>query len=70
MYLSVLVLLYALPLIVHLIATVFILPRMQTRIALSETATFAWQTATAILLFFGIIVARSIVTSDFIYFQF
>ena len=69
-YLVALVALYASPLIIHMIATVFVLPRLQPRFAWSETGNFAWQSATAILLFFGIIVARSVVTSDFIYFQF
>lgn len=69
-YLAVLVFLYSIPLMIHLIATVFVLPRVQARIALPEIATFAVQTATGILLLFGIIMARSVVTSDFIYFQF
>jgi D-alanyl-lipoteichoic acid acyltransferase DltB (MBOAT superfamily) len=72
LYLAVLILLYASPLIVHLIATVFVLPRLQTKIILPEIGigSFAVQSATAILLFLGIIAARSVVTSDFIYFQF
>jgi len=70
LYLAVLISLYASPLIVHLIATVFVLPRWQTKIILSEIGSFVLQSATAILLFLGIIAARSVVTSDFIYFQF
>ena len=70
LYLAVLISLYASPLIVHLIATVFVLPRWQSKIVLPEIGSFAVQSATAILLFLGIIAARSVVTSDFIYFQF
>jgi len=70
LYLAVLISLYASPLIVHLIATVFVLPRWQTKIILPEIGSFVLQSATAILLFLGIIAARSVVTSDFIYFQF
>jgi alginate O-acetyltransferase complex protein AlgI len=69
-YLAVLVLLYSIPLMIHLIATVLVLPRVRARIALPELAAFAVQTATAVVLLFGIIIARSVVTSDFIYFQF
>lgn len=69
-YLAVLVLLYSIPLMIHLITTVLVLPRVRARIALPELAAFAVQTATAIFLLFGIIAARSVVTSDFIYFQF
>src|SRR6202011_2401381 len=70
LYLAVLISLYASPLIVHLIATVFVLPRFQTKLILPEIGSFAVQRAIAILLFLGIIAARSVVTSDFIYFQF
>jgi len=70
LYLALLVLLYASPLIIHLIATVFVLPSLQARITLPEIVNFTLQSATAALIFFGIIVARSVVTSDFIYFQF
>ena len=69
-YLAVLISLYASPLIMHMITTVFVLPRWQTKISLPEIGGFALQSATAILLFLGIIAARSVVTSDFIYFQF
>src|SRR5437762_13766403 len=58
LYLAVLISLYASPLIVHLIATVFVLPRWPSKIVLAVIGSFAVQSATAIFLFLGVIAAR------------
>lgn len=67
-YFLMLVLIYALPLVVHMLATGppqwRILPR------LSENGQCALETVVAILLFLDIVTIRSIAMSDFIYFKF
>ena len=68
-YLAALVLCYTLPLVIHLIVTGN--PRRWRLTAgWSENTRWAWQCFVATLLFLGILTLRSVVTSDFIYFQF
>ncbi len=67
-YLVVLLSFYTLPLVIHLLATSDIAFRRRT-LSWSELG-LAGQTCLASLLVFGIVCARSIVTSEFIYFQF
>ena len=68
-YLAALVLCYTLPLVIHLIATGNRRSRISAT-AWSENTRWAWQCFVATLLFLGILTLRSVVTSDFIYFQF
>jgi alginate O-acetyltransferase complex protein AlgI len=68
-YFTEMVMVYSLPLAVHLVATA-LLPHWGFRIQLPENAKFGLQTALGILLFMGILMVRSLATSDFIYFQF
>ena len=65
-YFVVLVLIYALPLVIHMLATG--LPGW--RLDLSDRRRFVMETAVAVLLLLGIVTIRSVATSDFIYFQF
>ncbi len=67
-YFVVLVLVYALPLVAHMLATG--LPRWQLEPHLSARGRFVLETAVAVLLLLGIVTIRSVATSDFIYFQF
>jgi alginate O-acetyltransferase complex protein AlgI len=67
-YFVVLVLIYALPLIIHMLATGIPGWRIQPR--LSERSQFIMETGIAVLLLLGIVTIRSVATSDFIYFQF
>jgi D-alanyl-lipoteichoic acid acyltransferase DltB (MBOAT superfamily) len=68
LYLVTLVTIYALPLVIHLLATSDF---CQRRFAVTWP-NLGWigEAATAALLLFGIVFARSVTTSDFIYFQF
>lgn len=68
-YLGALCLVYALPLVPEMIATA---RENRTRIPAQSRPTirFVFETAIASLLFVGILVGRSLVSSDFIYFQF
>jgi D-alanyl-lipoteichoic acid acyltransferase DltB (MBOAT superfamily) len=67
-YFCSLVLIYALPMVIHLAATGF--PGWQIESRLSPRGRFALETFAAALLLLGIVTIRSIATSDFIYFQF
>jgi D-alanyl-lipoteichoic acid acyltransferase DltB (MBOAT superfamily) len=67
-YFCILVLIYALPMIIHLLATG--IPGWQIETRLSERGRFMLETFAAALLLLGIVTLRSIATSDFIYFQF
>ena len=67
-YLVVLLAFYTLPLVIHLLGTSDLVLRRKT-LTWSELG-LAGQTCVASLLVFGIVCARSIVTSEFIYFQF
>jgi alginate O-acetyltransferase complex protein AlgI len=67
-YLLILLTFYTLPLVIHLVVTTRV-PRRGRSIAWSDLG-LAGQTGVAALLIFGIVCARSVVTSDFIYFQF
>ena len=67
-YLAVLLAFYTLPLGIHLLATSDLVVRRKT-ITWTDLG-LAGQTCVAALLVFGIVCARSIVTSEFIYFQF
>ena len=67
-YFVVLVLIYALPLGIHMLATG--LPRWQIESRLSNHGRFALETGVAVLLLPGIVTIRRVATSDFIYFQF
>ncbi len=68
LYFVVLVLIYALPLIIHMLAIG--LPHWQIDRHVSPRRRFILETAVAVLLLFGIVTIRSVATSDFIYFQF
>jgi D-alanyl-lipoteichoic acid acyltransferase DltB (MBOAT superfamily) len=67
-YFVVLVLFYALPLVVHMLATG--LPGWRFELRLTERGRFILEATIAVLLLFGIVTIRSVATSDFIYFQF
>ncbi|MEO5753190.1 MAG: MBOAT family O-acyltransferase, partial [Chthoniobacterales bacterium] len=67
-YFVVLVLLYALPLVIHMLATG--LPNWQIGTRLSKRGRFVMEAAVAVVLLLGIVTIRSVATSDFIYFQF
>ena len=67
-YFVALVLIYALPLIIHMLATG--LPRGRLDARLSDRGRFVLETAVAVVLLLGIVTIRSVATSDFIYFQF
>ena len=67
-YFCVLVLIYSLPMVIHLLATG--IPSWRIEARLSVRSRFLVETAAAVLLFLGIVTIRSIATSDFIYFQF
>jgi D-alanyl-lipoteichoic acid acyltransferase DltB (MBOAT superfamily) len=67
-YFVVLVLIYALPLVIHMWATEF--PRWRILSRLPDRGRFALEIAVAVLLLLGIVACRSVTTSDFIYFQF
>jgi D-alanyl-lipoteichoic acid acyltransferase DltB (MBOAT superfamily) len=67
-YFVALVLIYTLPLIIHMLATG--LPRGRLDARLSDRGRFVLETATAVVLLLGIVTIRSVATSDFIYFQF
>jgi alginate O-acetyltransferase complex protein AlgI len=67
-YFVVLVLIYALPLVIHMLATG--LPGWRLEPRLADRGRFILETAIAVLLLFGIVTIRSVATSDFIYFQF
>lgn len=69
-YLVVLVLCYASPLVIHMIATGVVPERFQLGNWLPLKRQFIFETTIATLLFLGILVARSVTTADFIYFQF
>jgi D-alanyl-lipoteichoic acid acyltransferase DltB (MBOAT superfamily) len=69
-YLIAVVSFYTLPLLIHMVATGIIPSRWQLTTRLSENGRFALQTSLAVLLFLGILVARSVTSADFIYFQF
>ena len=70
LYLTALVFFYSFPLIVHMLATGVVAPRLSPTLRLPANAQFALETTLAVLLLLAILVARSVVTSDFIYFQF
>ena len=67
-YFCILVLIYASPMIIHLVTTG--LPGWEIESRLSPRGLFVMETSAAVLLFLGIVTVRSIATSDFIYFQF
>lgn len=67
-YFCILVLIYASPMIIHLVTTG--LPGWEIESRLSPRGLFLMETSAAVLLFLGIVTVRSIATSDFIYFQF
>ena len=67
-YFVVLVLIYALPLVIQMLATG--LPGWRFEPRLTRRGRFILETAIAVLLLFGIVTIRSVATSDFIYFQF
>jgi len=67
-YFVTLVLIYALPLVIHMLATG--LPRWRLDLRLSDRGQFVLETAIAVVLVLGIVTIRSVATSDFIYFQF
>ena len=67
-YFVVLVLIYALPLVVHMLTTGIAGWRIEAR--LSNRGQFILETALAVLLLLGIVTIRSVATSDFIYFEF
>ncbi len=67
-YFVVLVLIYAIPLVIHMLATG--LPGWRFEPRLTERGRFILETSIAVLLLFGIVTIRSVATSDFIYFQF
>ena len=67
-YFVALVLIYALPLVIHMLATG--LPRGRLDARLSDRGRFVLETAVAVVLLLGIVTIRSVATSDFIYFQF
>ncbi|CAN5599058.1 MBOAT family protein [soil metagenome] len=67
-YFVALVFIYALPLVVHMLATG--LPQWQIEPRLTPRGRFILETAVAVLLLLGIVTIRSVATSDFIYFQF
>ena len=67
-YFVVLLLIYTLPLIVHMLATG--LPRWRLEARLSDRGRFILETVVAVVLLLGIVTIRSVATSDFIYFQF
>ena len=67
-YFVALVLIYALPLVIHILATG--LPHWRLDARLSDRGRFVLETAVAVLLMLGIVTIRSVATSDFIYFQF
>ena len=67
-YFVVLVLIYALPLVIHMLATG--LPGWRFEPRLTRRGQFILETVVAVLLLFGIVTIRSVATSDFIYFQF
>ena len=67
-YFVALVLIYALPLVIHMLTTGIAGWRIEAR--LNERGRFILETAIAVLLVFGIVTIRSVATSDFIYFQF
>ena len=69
-YLVALVLFYSLPLIIHMVGTGIVPLRWNPTKWLPDTGRFALETSIAVFLFFGILVARSVTRSDFIYFQF
>ena len=56
-------------LVIQMLAT-GVSPRWQTEIRLPENGQFIFETAVSILLFMGILMVRSLATSDFVYFQF
>ena len=68
-YFAVLVLLYSMPLVIHLLLT-GLAPGRKMISRLSTNGRFAAEVAVATLLLFGIIAIRSVASSDFIYFQF
>lgn len=68
-YLALICLAYSLPLIIQMVAERGE-RRWMDRLQLSDSQRFAAQTALATLLLAGIVVGRSVVASDFIYFQF
>jgi hypothetical protein len=70
LYLVALVLFYSLPLVIHMVCTGFVAPRWNLTKWLPENRRFALETSIAVFLFLGILVARSVTKSDFIYFQF
>jgi len=61
-------LIYALPLVIHMLANG--LPRWRLDLRLSDRGQFVLETAIAVVLVLGIVTIRSVATSDFIYFQF
>ena len=67
-YFCVLVLIYSLPMTIHLLVTG--IPSWQIETRLSARGRFVTETVAAALLLLGIVAFRSIATSDFIYFQF
>lgn len=67
-YFGVLGLIYAVPLVIHMLATESSRCRILSR--LPDRGRFALEIAVAVLLLLGIIACRSVTTSDFIYFQF
>jgi alginate O-acetyltransferase complex protein AlgI len=69
-YLVALVLFYSLPLVIHMVCTGIVAPRWDFTKWVPSSGGFAVETSIAVFLFFGILVARSVTRSDFIYFQF
>jgi D-alanyl-lipoteichoic acid acyltransferase DltB (MBOAT superfamily) len=69
-YLVALVLFYSLPLVIHMVTTGILALRWSLTKWLPDTGRFALETSIAVFLLFGILIARSVTRSDFIYFQF
>ncbi len=69
LYFAELVCLYSLPLAIHLLCS-GIFPRWNLEFELPKRARLAFDTVIGIALFMGILMFRSLTTSDFIYFQF
>lgn len=69
-YLMSLVLFYAAPLVIHMVVAGIIAPRWHFPNWFPDTGRFALETSIAVYLFCGILVARSVTSADFIYFQF
>ena len=67
-YFVALVFTYAIPLVIHMLATG--IPGWRIEPRLSNRSQFILETAVAVLLLLGIVTIRSVATSDFIYFQF